>query len=141
MLVFEKVVEIIFWTSQKAAFLLANQILRFSQINCVNQSEKAQSCFFQVGEVENGNEGQDCGQKMEITNNFEKHLWKKHKKVTFARCIDTFFAIVDQLSNSFLLTTLSTPKVCRNLILESNESFCTSTNKTILVFRLFCQPS
>ena len=92
-------------------------------------------------EVENGNEGQDCGQKMEITHNLEKHLWKKHKKVTFARCIDTFFAIVDQLSNSFLLTTLSTPKVCRNLILESNESFYTSTNKTILVFRLFCQPS
>ena len=39
------------------------------------------------------------------------------------------------------LTTLSTPKVCKNLILESNESFYTSTNKTILVFRLFCQPS
>ena len=39
------------------------------------------------------------------------------------------------------LTTLSTPKVCKNLILESNESFYTSTDKTILVLRLFCQPS
>ena len=73
-----------------AAFsVLANQIKGFHKNQlCSTNPKRPRAASFQAVEVENGNESNECDQKLAIANNIEKHLWKKHKKVTFSRCID-----------------------------------------------------